>query len=778
MQEENNLDTLEDESTPLEKEVIIVPVERLRLFPGITSQIDIDKDMEESINGIKFSLDNKSNILLIDINTLDSEKEVKNGLMAVVEKIIDNDEEIKVFLNTSQRAKVTDIITEDDLYKGKATIFDYSIDKSTEINETKVIVDMIIEAIENHDIEGFEIPEEVKNSLIDISGNPSKLADVLSSYLPLKDEEYDDILGEQVVLKRLYYVYELELRYLQELKIRTEIFKKVEMRFGEIQRENILRAQLSEIKKELNESEDTEEEYIKRINDLDIDEDSREKLIKEVKKLSTFSMGSPDLSITLNYLDTVLELPWNKKTEDIKDIKRSKEILDREHFGLKDVKERILEYIAVLNLKEDSKPATMCLVGPPGVGKTSIVKSIAESLGREFVSIKLGGITDESEIRGHRKTYVGAMPGRIISALTRVKTKNPVILLDELDKVGSDYRGDPSSALLEVLDPNQNYEFIDRYIEIPFDLSKVLFVTTANTAQNIPAPLQDRMEMIHLPGYNSIEKYQIAKRYLIKKQMEENGLSKDQINITDSVIKIIEKSYTREAGVRDLERNIGKIMRKSAKEIVETKKSKVNVSLKNYEKYLGREKFFDDTINKKPEIGSVTGLAWTQVGGVVLQIEVNKMEGKGNLQLTGSLGNVMKESAMAAFSYIKANKDKLKITEDLSNIDIHVHVPEGATPKDGPSAGITILTAMYSAICEKPVRNDIAMTGEITIRGKVLPIGGLKEKALAALRYNIKNVIIPKENERDLQEIEEYTKKELKFISVENALEVLKIRMV
>lgn len=477
-------------------------------------------------------------------------------------------------------------------------------------------------------------------------------------------------------------------------------------------------------------------------------------------------------------MDNVLDIPFGKFSDDEINIEKSRKILDKDHHSLKDVKERILEFLAVRKLKEDVKGSILCLVGPPGVGKTSIVKSVAESMNREYISMRLGGLTDESEIRGHRKTYIGAMPGRIITSLQRAKTLNPVFLLDEIDKVASSYKADPASALLEVLDPNQNTEFLDRYIEIPVDLSRVMFVTTANTTSTIPRPLLDRMEIIELSGYAEYDKLIIAKKFLLPKQTKENGLKSSQLQVSDSVLELIIKNYTRESGVRNLERQIAKLARKAAMKIVEGAKV-VRVSVKNYREFLGKERILDDDIVRTPEVGIVTGLAWTPVGGELLQIEINTMKGKGKIQLTGSLGDVMKESAMAALSYIRSNQEKLNISEEsFEKLDIHLHVPEGATPKDGPSAGITISTGIISALTNRKVRQDIAMTGEVTIRGRVLPIGGLKEKSLAARRYGINNIIIPKLNEKDLEDIPEEIRNDMNFYPVSSVEEVIKLALV
>ena len=523
-------------------------------------------------------------------------------------------------------------------------------------------------------------------------------------------------------------------------------------------------------------TDDDVDEYIEKIEGLPLSDKSKEHLLKEANRLRFLPNGSPEVNVIRSYLDYIFDIPWGVYTDDKIDIDNSRKVLDKEHYGLKDVKERVLEFISVRKLKKDLKGSILCLVGPPGVGKTSIVKSVAESMNRNYVSMRLGGMGDESEIRGHRRTYVGAMPGRIVTSMINAESMNPVLLLDEIDKVSADYRADPASALLEVLDPNQNDQFQDRYLEIPLDLSQVMFVTTANSTSTIPRALLDRMEVISISGYTSEEKFNIAKKHLVKDQTKEHGLKQNQLKISDSVIHKMINNYTREAGVRNLERQISKVCRKAAMLIVENKTEVVSVTLKNYKDFLGNELVMDDEIIKDSEVGVVTGLAWTAVGGELLQIEVNAMSGKGKIQLTGSLGDVMKESAMAAISFIRANHQKYRISDDFNEkTDLHVHVPEGATPKDGPSAGITITTGILSSLINKKVRQDVAMTGEVTIRGRVLPIGGLKEKALAANRYGIKEVIIPKGNERDLEDIPEAIRKEMTFHPVSTVDEVLKI---
>jgi len=531
------------------------------------------------------------------------------------------------------------------------------------------------------------------------------------------------------------------------------------------------------IQKELGEDNDiTEEieEYREKITKSNMPKEVKEKALKEVDRLEKMSVHSTEASVIRTYLDWIVELPWDKETKDRVDLKKAREILNRDHYGLKDVKERILEFIAIRKLAKSMKGPILCLVGPPGVGKTSIARSIAESLNRKFVRMSLGGVRDEAEMRGHRRTYVGAMPGKIISLIRKSGTKNPVFLLDEIDKLGSDFRGDPASALLEILDPEQNSTFTDHYIEVPFDLSKVLFITTANTTSSIPPALLDRMEVIRISGYTEEEKLKIATNHLIPKQIKEHGLKEENLIISERAIRSIINNYTRESGVRNLERNIANICRKVAKKIVEDNVKAVRVNKGNLHKFLGLEKYRFDTEKRESQVGVATGLAWTPYGGDILSIEVNSMKGTGKLQLTGQLGDVMKESAMAGISYIRANSEALGIDSNFyKEMDIHVHVPEGAIPKDGPSAGITMATAAISALTNRPVNSNVAMTGEITLRGRVLPVGGIKEKTLAANRVGIKKIIIPYENNKDLDEIPEKIRKKIDFILVKNMEQVL-----
>lgn len=604
-------------------------------------------------------------------------------------------------------------------------------------------------------------------SALDSLTDPDVFINRSMQYLHIKEEVKQQLLETANVVERLK-LYERCLNdELEIAKLEKKISSMVRRSIDKNQKEYFLREQLKAIHTELGDDEQEKDTLTGQLKERHMPAEIEEKALKEVARMDKMPPSSPEYTVIRNYLDWLIELPWTEETKDTENILDAKKILDEDHYGLEKVKTRITEYLAVLQLTKSMNAPILCFVGPPGVGKTSIAKSVARALGRKFVRMSLGGVKDEAEIRGHRRTYVGAMPGRIIYAMKQVGSVNPVFLLDEIDKVSSDMRGDPASALLEVLDPEQNATFRDRFLEVPYDLSKVLFITTANTVDTIPAPLLDRMELIELNGYTLDEKREIAKRYLVPRKIEENGLKPELIEITDEAITAIIEGYTMEAGVRSLERQIGSVCRKISVRYAENREmEKQTVTEENLESILGVRKYLRDKSRLDgDEVGAATGLAWTSVGGTTLTIEVSCMPGKGEIQLTGKLGDVMKESARAAISYIRAHADTYGIdAETFSNTDIHIHVPEGATPKDGPSAGITMATAILSAFTHKPVRKDIAMTGEITLRGKVLPIGGLKEKALAAHRAGIKNIIIPKENERDEEEIPSNVRGELNFI--------------
>jgi len=610
---------------------------------------------------------------------------------------------------------------------------------------------------------------------------PSALSNLIASVLDVKPEERQNLLEEPNVRKRLERITELLAKELKILEIEKRITNKTQERFEKGTREMMLRERLKTIEKELGENDEDGEtrELMMKIKVAKMPEDIEEKAKKEVKKLSQMNQFNPEAGYIRNYLDWLLELPWAVESKNNVNIKSAEKILDEDHFGLEKVKERVVEYLAVHKLAGKIKGPILCFVGPPGVGKTSLGKSIARSLGRKFVKVSLGGIRDEAEIRGHRRTYVGALPGRIIQGIKDAGTRNPVFMLDEIDKVGADFRGDPSSALLEALDPEQNNMFSDHYLEVPFDLSDVMFVTTANILDTIPPALRDRLEVIPFAGYTHDEKFRIIKDFLLKKQTQSHGLSSARIQFQDSAIRFIINHYTREAGVRSLERQIATILRKVAKMVAEGKKTKVIVNDKNVPKFLGPVKFSSTLVEKKDEVGMSTGLAWTEAGGDILFIEVALMPGKGNLIITGQLGDVMKESAQAALSYIRARGKALGLDEKFfQKLDIHVHVPEGAVPKDGPSAGIAMTTAITSALTKIPVNRKVGMTGEVTLRGRVLEIGGLKEKVIAAHRAGLKTIIIPKENTKDLEDVPKEVLRDLKFIPVTHMDEVLDIALV
>ncbi|MFL8888791.1 endopeptidase La [Helcococcus kunzii] len=760
----------------------MIPLRGLWIFPEMS--ISFDAGREFSKKAVEIAKMKDSLVFLsTQKNSVTEEAEIDNfndfGVVARIRQSVKlPDGNYRVLVDGINRAKIQQYTQIQEYFEVEVEEMEYLAEQ----NDAK------LEAIKRNSMDLLkpyvqfknDIPEEAIFVLQDID-NMSKFADILVTYINPSPKVVQTLLEELDVYTRLEQLNNILKDEIEINRYRDEINTKVKDQINKGQKEYFLREQLQIIKSELEEGgspESLAEEYKEKIEELDIPEDSKEHLLKEVSRLDYMASASPEVNVIKTYLDNVLDIPFGQYSDDEINIEKSRKILDKDHHGLKDVKERILEFLAVRKLNSNVKGSILCLVGPPGVGKTSIVKSVAESMNREYISMRLGGLSDESEIRGHRKTYIGAMPGRIITSLQRAKTMNPVFLFDELDKISTSYRADPASAMLEVLDPNQNSEFLDRYIEIPVDLSQVMFVTTANDVSTIPSALLDRMEIIYVSGYTEVDKLAIAKKYLLPKQIKENGLKSSQLTVSDAALQIIIKNYTRESGVRNLERQIAKLCRKAAMKIVEGAK-KVSVSVKNYTDFLGREKRLDDDIVKKDSVGIVTGLAWTSVGGELLQIEVNSMKGKGRVQLTGSLGDVMKESAMAAISYIKSDQNKLGIKDiNFDETDIHVHVPEGATPKDGPSAGITMSTGIISALTGRKVRQDVAMTGEVTIRGRVLPIGGLKEKSLAAKRYGITNIIIPKKNEPDLEDIPKEVLTEMNFYPVSTMEEVLDIALV
>ena len=642
--------------------------------------------------------------------------------------------------------------------------------------EIEALKRRVLSTFEEYSKLNTKISPETVLSVMSIE-DADQLTDIITANLVLKVEQKQEILNEFLPKDRLQKLLETLLKEIDIMQIEKDINIKVRKQIDKMQKEYYLREQLKAIQNELGDKEGVTgevEEYKKKLREGNFSEEVEKKVLKELDRLLKMPSGSAEGSVIRTYLDWIFDLPWSKTTEEIIDLKRAEDVLDEDHYGLEKVKERIIEYLAIRKLKNDLKGPILCLVGPPGVGKTSIAKSIARALNRNYVRMSLGGVRDEAEIRGHRRTYVGAMPGRIISALKQAGSKNPLILLDEIDKMSSDFRGDPASAMLEVLDSEQNNTFRDHYMELPFDLSDVLFLTTANNLETIPRPLLDRMEVIFISSYTEEEKVNIAVKYLFPKQIEAHGLSKGSLKVDEQAVREIINCYTREAGVRNLERQIASLCRKCARKIVASNQKSIKISAASIEKILGTKKYKYDKANEKDEVGIATGLAWTPVGGDTLSIEVTLMEGNGKLELTGQLGDVMKESARAAMSFIRSKAELYRIEKDFYNkFDIHIHVPEGAIPKDGPSAGITLATAMVSALTSIPVKRNVAMTGEITLRGRVLPIGGLKEKVLAAHRAGIDTIIIPGDNKKDLDEIPDVIRKKIKFVVAEDMETVL-----
>ena len=748
------------------------------LFPNIYLNFDVGRPM--SVTAVNVAQKNNDEIFISSqINTfIDSPRASdlnKVGVIAKIKQVLRAPGgSIKLHVQAVQRAKIVEFLPNKDYFC--VTVEESPFIKAENQIENEAHFRQAKKIFATYSIFDKRINKEML-ATVNFSDDSDVFIDNAVSVSTISEAQAQKLLDIDYSLDRLIYFEELFNKETQILEIEKQISSKVKESIDKSQKEFYLREQLKAIHNELGEGENEQETLENAIKDKHLPEDIEKKCLKEIKRLDKINPSSPDYSIILNYLDWIKDLPFSESTVDTDDLKKAKEILDKDHFGLEKVKQRILEYLAVLKLTKQLKGPILCFVGPPGVGKTSVATSIARALNRKFVRMSLGGVKDEAEIRGHRKTYVGAMPGRIIYGLKNAGSNNPVFLLDEIDKLSSDIHGDPASALLEVLDPEQNVTFRDRFLEVPFDLSKVMFITTANVTDTIPYPLLDRMEIIEINGYTNEEKLQIAKKYLLPKQLKANGLTSKNLSVTDKALKEIIESYTMEAGVRNLEREIGSLVRKVATAVAENPDlEKQKITEKDVPNYLGVKKRIKDDVMRNDEIGACTGLAWTSVGGVTLTIEVGLMQGKGEIILTGKLGDVMKESARAAISYIKANAEKYGIdVSEFEKKDIHIHVPEGATPKDGPSAGITMATAILSAFIKKPVRKEVAMTGEITLRGRVLAIGGLKEKALAAYRQGIKKVIIPKANLKDLEDIPEKIRKEMEFTACSKIDEVFEM---
>lgn len=752
----------------------LIPLRGLTVFPNTTVNFDVGR--KKSVAAVTDAVKNRNGkiILCRQINTDESNPKPDGiytvGVLARVVQVISNGgETLRIIVDGIKKVKVTGYVDNPDFFVAS---YEPMKELHARTVEAKAYRRKCMSVVEEHYFVGERATKDVYN-ILNETEEPVAFLYRAAHLMDISDRqgflEIDDVIDK----------YELLLDFLEDeleiAKVEKKINRKVRESIDKGQKEYYLREQIKAIQEELGDEDD--DDLLLKADKLPIPEESKKKLKKDIERNAKMPTSSPDYAISRNYFDFVFDLPWGIESEDNNDIENARKILDEDHYGLEKIKERILEFLAVRQLTYEKREPIICLVGPPGVGKTSIVKSIARALNRKYVRMSLGGIRDEAEIRGHRKTYVGAMPGRIISNIRIAGTINPVFLLDEIDKLASDFKGDPSSALLEVLDPEQNNAFRDNYLEIPFDLSKVIFITTANNPDAIPAPLYDRMEIIEMSGYTPEEKLQIAKKHLIGKQLKAHGISEDRLSFTDDGIEKIIYSYTRESGVRGLEKEIANVMRKVAVKIVSGEaQDKIVVTKDNVKEFLGVEKYLENEKPEHSEVGAATGLAWTAVGGEILTIEVSIVSGKGEILLTGHLGDVMKESARTAISYIHAHADDYDIPEGaFKDKDIHIHVPEGAIPKDGPSAGITIATAVFSALTGKGVRNDVAMTGEITLRGKVLPIGGLKEKSLAAMRAGIKKVLIPIDNMKDLADIPESVKNGVKFIPVENVSEVFNI---
>lgn len=753
------------------------------LFPNNGAHIDIGRD--KSVAALEECLAHGRQIMLSvqkDVEVEDPKREdvYEIGTVCQVQHVTKlNNGIMRAQIEGLYRARILDF--RDDGLFIEVDVEEIEEDK-TDTKEIQALIRACISKFEDWVKLSHKIPPEVMIAVNVAMDDGGILCNVVTNHLNCKYQDKQEILGIVDLKSRLEALYKLLLQEVEIMELENKIVFDVNKQMNKIQKEYYLREQIKAINKELGEDDEIAEaieEYRQKMKEHTYPEYVTEALEKELKRLERTNPASPEMGVIQNYIEWVLDLPWDIENQETIDVKEAQKTLDKHHYGLTKVKERIIEYLSIKALSPDIKAPIVCLVGPPGVGKTSIATSIAQALKRKFVRASLGGVRDEAEIRGHRRTYVGAMPGRIIEGIKNAGSKDPLFLLDEVDKMASDYRGDPVSALLEVLDPEQNSTFSDHYIGLAFDLSKVMWIITANDLGNIPRPLRDRMEIIMLPSYTEVEKMHIAKEYLLDKVKKANGLKKSQVNMSDEVISKIIEDYTREAGVRELERQLSKACRKAAYKIVTEKKKSVRITKKNITDFLGKAKYTETKAEKENQVGLCTGLAWTEVGGVILPVEVAVLKGKGNLLLTGQLGDVMKESGRAALTCIRARSEKLKIDEKFyEENDIHVHFPEGAVPKDGPSAGITMTTAIVSALTGKKVRADVAMTGEITLRGKVLPIGGLKEKSLAAYREGIYTVIMPKANERDLDEIAPEVKAKMKFIPVETIDEVLKVALV